>query len=43
MQLTPDIFLQQHQKLLMTPELRQAIAIQQMSSLELNEYVQQEL
>lgn len=43
MQLTPDIFLQQQQKLLMTPELRQAIAILQMSSLELNEYVQQEL
>jgi RNA polymerase sigma-54 factor len=43
MRLTPDIFLQQQQKLLMTPELRQAIAILQMSSLELNDYVQQEL
>ncbi|NLB52026.1 MAG: RNA polymerase factor sigma-54 [Syntrophomonadaceae bacterium] len=43
MRLTPDIFLQQQQKLLMTPELRQAIAILQMSSLELNDYVQQEM
>lgn len=43
MRLTPDIFLQQQQKLLMTPELRQAIAILQMSALELNEHVQQEL
>ncbi|MDD3894487.1 MAG: RNA polymerase sigma-54 factor, partial [Syntrophomonadaceae bacterium] len=43
MRLTPDIFLQQQQKLIMTPELRQAIAILQMSSLELNDYAQQEL
>lgn len=43
MRLTPDIFLQQQQKLLMTPELRQAIAILQMSSLELNDFVQQEM
>ncbi|MDD3895092.1 MAG: RNA polymerase factor sigma-54, partial [Syntrophomonadaceae bacterium] len=38
-----DIFLQQQQKLIMTPELRQAIAILQMSSLELNDYAQQGL
>lgn len=43
MRLTHDIFLEQQQKLLMTPELRQAIAILQMSSLELGEYVQKEL
>lgn len=35
--------LEQQQKLLMTPELRQAIMILQMSSLELNEYLQQQL
>lgn len=43
MKLTHDIFLEQQQKLLMTPELRQAIAILQMSTLELGEYVQKEL
>ena len=40
MRLTHDVFLEQQQKLLMTPELRQAIAILQMSTLELSEYVQ---
>lgn len=43
MRLTHDIFLEQQQKLLMTPELRQAIAILQMSTLELGEYIQKEL
>lgn len=43
MRLTHDVFLEQQQKLLMTPELRQAIAILQMSTLELSEYVQREL
>jgi RNA polymerase sigma-54 factor len=43
MRLTHDVFLEQQQKLVMTPELRQAIAILQMSTLELNDYIQQEL
>ena len=43
MRLTQDVFLQQQQKLLMTPELRQAIAILQMSTLELGEYIENEL
>ncbi|MEA1962184.1 MAG: RNA polymerase factor sigma-54 [Bacillota bacterium] len=43
MRLTHDLFIEQQQKLLMTPELRQAIAILQMSTLELSEYVQNEL
>lgn len=43
MRLTHDIFLEQQQKLLMTPELRQAIAILQMSTLELGEYIQREM
>ena len=36
-----DIYLEQQQKLLITPELRQAIAILQMSAMELEEYLQQ--
>lgn len=43
MRLTNDIFLEQQQKLVMTPELRLAIAILQMSTLELEEYTQKEL
>ncbi|HCF50682.1 MAG TPA: RNA polymerase sigma-54 factor [Syntrophomonas sp.] len=43
MRLTHDVILAQQQKLLMTPELRQAIAILQMSSLELSEYIRNEL
>ncbi|HHW61586.1 MAG TPA: RNA polymerase factor sigma-54 [Syntrophomonadaceae bacterium] len=43
MRLTHDLFVEQQQKLMMTPELRQAIAILQMSTLELSQYVQQEL
>lgn len=43
MRLTNDIFLEQQQKLVMTPELRLAIAILQMSTMELEEYAQQEL
>lgn len=43
MRLTHDLFIEQQQKLLMTPELRQAIAILQMSTLELSQYVQKEL
>jgi len=35
--------LEQSQKLIMTPELRQAIIILQLSTLELNSYIQQEL
>ena len=35
--------IEQHQKLIMTPELRQAITILQMSSLDLAEFIQQEL
>ncbi|MBC7325037.1 MAG: RNA polymerase sigma-54 factor, partial [Moorella sp. (in: Bacteria)] len=35
--------LEQTQKLIMTPELRQAIVVLQLSTLELTEYVQQEL
>jgi RNA polymerase sigma-54 factor len=43
MRLIHDLHLEQQQKLLITPELRQAIAILQMSSLELSEYLQQEI
>lgn len=43
MRLGHDIYLEQQQKLLMTPELRQAIAILQMSTLELAEHIQKEL
>ncbi len=43
MRLTQDVFLEQQQKLMMTPELRQAIAILQMSTIELSEYIEQEL
>lgn len=43
MRLTQDVFLAQQQKLMMTPELRQAIAILQMSTIELSEYIEQEL
>jgi RNA polymerase sigma-54 factor len=43
MKLTHDVFLAQQQKLVMTPELRQAIAILQMSTLELNQHIQQQL
>ena len=35
--------LEQHQKLIMTPELRQAITILQLSTIELAEYIDQEL
>lgn len=43
MRLVHDIFVEQQQKLLMTPELRQAIAILHMSTMELNEFIQSEL
>jgi len=43
MRLTNDMLLEQQQKLIMTPELRLAIAILQMSTLELGEYTQKEL
>ena len=43
LRLVHDISLQQRQTLAITPELRQAIAILQMSTLELDEYLQQEL
>ncbi|MGB9809066.1 MAG: RNA polymerase sigma-54 factor, partial [Caldanaerobacter sp.] len=38
-----DLRLQQTQKLIMTPELKQAIEILQLNALELNELIQQEL
>ena len=43
MKLTNEIYLEQQQKLIMTAELRLAIAILQMSTLELDEYTQREL
>ncbi|PKM77003.1 MAG: RNA polymerase sigma-54 factor [Firmicutes bacterium HGW-Firmicutes-15] len=43
MRLSNDMLLEQQQKLIMTPELRLAIAILQMSTLELGEYTQNEL
>lgn len=43
LRLGQDIYQVQQQKLLMTPELRQAIAILQMSTLELAEHIQKEL
>ncbi|MEQ8200368.1 MAG: RNA polymerase factor sigma-54 [Syntrophomonadaceae bacterium] len=43
MRITHDIFLEQQQKLVMTPELRLAIAILQMSTMELEELAQKEL
>jgi len=43
LKLTHDIFLEQQQRLLMTPELRQAIAILQMSTIELSEHISREL
>ncbi|HZJ84090.1 MAG TPA: RNA polymerase factor sigma-54 [Syntrophomonadaceae bacterium] len=43
MKLGHDIYLEQQQKLLMTPELRQAIEILQMSTIELAEHIQKEL
>ena len=43
MRLTHDITIEQQQKLLITPELRQAIAILQMSTLELSTLIHKEL
>ncbi|MDK2835849.1 MAG: polymerase sigma-54 factor [Thermosediminibacterales bacterium] len=43
MRMTYGLSLEQTQKLIMTPELRQAITILQLSSLELSEYIEQEL
>lgn len=43
MALTPKLEIKQSQSLLMTPQLRQAINLLQMSNLELNELVEQEL
>ncbi|MBO8159004.1 RNA polymerase factor sigma-54 [Thermosyntropha sp.] len=43
MKLGYDVFLEQQQKLLITPELRQAIAVLQMSALELQEYISREI
>lgn len=43
MRLSYDLHLEQTQKLIMTPELRQAIAILQLSALELTTYVDQQL
>ncbi|TYP53266.1 RNA polymerase factor sigma-54 [Thermosediminibacter litoriperuensis] len=43
MQMNYSLTLSQTQKLLMTPELRQAITILQLSSVELYEYIEQEL
>lgn len=38
-QIRQDIFLEQQQRLFMTTELRQAISVLQMSTLELSEYI----
>ncbi|MCM1565496.1 MAG: RNA polymerase factor sigma-54 [Dehalobacter sp.] len=38
-QIRQDVFLEQQQRLFMTTELRQAISVLQMSTLELNEYI----
>lgn len=43
MKLNYDLSLEQSQKLIMTPELRQAIQLLQYTSLELNEYLSKEL
>lgn len=43
MKITHEIFIEQQQKLMITPELRQAIAVLQMSALELQEYINREL
>lgn len=43
MRMSYNLNLQQTQKLIMTPELKQAIEILQYNSLELNEFIQQEL
>ena len=43
MALTPKIEIKQSQSLLMTPQLRQAINLLQMSNLELGELVSKEL
>lgn len=43
MKLTNELYLEQQQKLVMTAELRLAIAILQMSTVELEEYTQREL
>ncbi len=43
MKLGYDLTLEQVQKLVMTPELRQAIQLLQFTSLELNEYLEQQM
>ena len=43
MALTPKLEIRQSQSLLMTPQLRQAINLLQLSNLELNELLEQEL
>src|SRR5690554_1308210 len=43
MRLSYDLTLEQSQKLIMTPELRQAIELLQLNSLELKEYITKEL
>ena len=43
MRVTFELSLQQTQKLIMTPELRQAIAVLQLSSLELVEFIQEQI
>ena len=43
MRMTYSLSLEQTQKLVMTPELRQAIKILQLSSIELSEYIEQEI
>lgn len=43
MKLSYDLHLEQTQKLVMTPELRQAIELLQFNSIELNEYISNEL
>ena len=43
MKLGYDLALEQTQKLIMTPELRQAIELLQFTRLELNEYIKKEI
>jgi len=43
LELKPEIHLRQTQKLVMTPQLQQAIKMLQLSNLELNEQIEQEL
>ena len=43
MELRPELHLKQTQKLIMTPQLQQAIKMLQLSNIELSEQIEQEL